>query len=349
MTHTMHDDLRSGVRQLAAKFPELSWREHDEADEFPFEFSNAVAEVGWLNIAIPEKFGGGGMGITEASILGEEMSATGADMNGCSAIHLMIFGLNTIAQHGSPEPQQEVLQRAATGDLRACFGVTEPDAGTETTRASTRAVRDGDYVFSGRKVWLTNAGPSEKMVLICRTASRDEATKPTDGMSLFLVDLDDTPVSMAPIPQNGPQRSGVLRDRTRLTQSPCQPPNRRRGRGFKYLLDELNPERILLAHESLGLGRAGLRKATDYAKERIVFNRPIGKSQGVAFPLPEAEIRLRAADLMANEAAHRYDEGLSCGAEANMATFLSADAGLHATDQAIQILGGIGLFARGRR
>eukprot|EP00916_Digyalum_oweni_P019597 GHVL01032656.1.p2 GENE.GHVL01032656.1~~GHVL01032656.1.p2 ORF type:complete len:307 (+),score=-14.53 GHVL01032656.1:681-1601(+) len=267
-------------------------------------------------------------------------------MNGCSTIHLTIFGLNTIVKHGSAELRKEVLPRAADGSLHVSFGVTEPDAGTDTTRISTFARRDGDdYLISGRKVWITKARDSQQMVLIARTTPRAEVTKPTEGMSLFLADIDPDTVQLRPIPKMGRNAVGsyeVLLDELRV---PASARIGEEGKGFTYLLDGLNPERILLAHEALGLGRAAIARAARYAGERVVFDRPVGQNQGVAFPLAEAVTRLDAAELMARHAAWRYDNGLSCGREANMAKFLCADAGFTAADQAIQTHGGMG-YAR---
>jgi acyl-CoA dehydrogenase len=230
--------------------------------------------------------------------------------------------------------------------LHVCFGVTEPDAGTDTTRISTFARRDGDdYVINGRKVWITKAGDSQKMVLITRTTPREQVARPTDGMSLFLVDLDSDAVVLNPIPKMGRNAVAsyeVLLDGLRV---PATTRIGEEGKGFSYLLDGLNPERILLAHEALGLGRASVRRATRYAKDRVVFGRPIGQNQGIAFPLAEAITRLDAAELMARNAAWRYDRGLSCGREANMAKWLCAEAGFQAADQAIQTHGGMG-YAR---
>jgi acyl-CoA dehydrogenase len=338
--------LRMAVRELAARFPDEYWADRDERHEFPREFYDEFARGGWLGIAIPEEYGGGGLGIQEAALLLEEVSASGAGMNGCSAMHLTIFGLNTVVKHGSEELRREILPRAADGSLHVCFGVTEPDAGTDTTRISTFARRDGDdYVINGRKVWITKAGDSQKMVLITRTTPREQVARPTDGMSLFLVDLDSDAVVLNPIPKMGRNAVAsyeVLLDGLRV---PVTARIGEEGKGFSYLLDGLNPERILLAHEALGLGRASVRRATQYAKDRVVFGRPIGQNQGIAFPLAEAVTRLDAAELMARNAAWRYDRGLSCGREANMAKWLCAEAGFQAADQAIQTLGGMG-YAR---
>lgn len=343
---TEQEDIRHAVRDLAARFPDEYWAQCDERGEFPTEFYQAFADAGWLGIGIPREYGGGGLGILEASLLLEEVAASGAGMNGCSTMHLTIFGLNTIVKHGSEQLRKAVLPKAADGSLHVCFGVTEPDAGTDTTRISTFARRDGgSYVVNGRKVWITKAGQSQKMVLIARTTPRDHVDKPTEGMSLFLVDLDSDAVQLRPIPKMGRNAVASYEVYFDGLRVPEEARIGEEGKGFRYLLDGLNPERILLAHEALGIGRAALRRAVRYANERIVFGRPIGKNQGIAFPLAEAATRLDAAELMARHAAWRYDHGLPCGKEANMAKWLCADAGFQAADQAIQTHGGMG-FAR---
>jgi acyl-CoA dehydrogenase len=335
--------VRDGARKLARSFGDDYWAECDDTYQFPWEFYNAFAKGGWLGIAIPEQYGGGGQGIFEAALLLEEIAASGAGMNGCSTMHLTIFGLNTIVKHGSESLREEVLPAAADGSLHVCFGVTEPDAGTDTTRVSTFARRTGGgYVINGRKVWITKAGDSQKMVLIARTTRREEVARPTDGMSLFLIDIDPEHVQLRAIPKMG--RNAVASYEVFIDDY-LVPESARigeEGEGFRYLLDGLNPERILLAHEALGIGRAAVERAVRYAKERVVFDRPIGQNQGIAFPLAEAATRLDAAELMARNAAWRYDNGLPCGREANMAKWLCADAGFAAADRAIQTLGGMG-------
>jgi acyl-CoA dehydrogenase len=335
--------LRAAVRELARAFDDEYWARCDEKHEFPWAFYDAFAKAGWLGIAIPERYGGGGLGIVEAALMLEQIASSGAGMNGCSTMHLTIFGLNTIVKHGSEELRREILPAAADGSLHVCFGVTEPDAGSDTTRISTFAAKtDGGYVLNGRKVWITKAGESQKMVLIARTAKRDEVARPADGMSLFLIDMDPEHVHLRPIPKMG--RNAVASYEVFIDDY-FVPESARigeEGQGFRYLLDGLNPERILLAHEALGIGRAAIEKAVRYAGERIVFGRPIGQNQGIAFPLAEAVMRLDAAELMARNAAWRYDRGLPCGREANMAKWLCADAGFAAADQAIQTLGGMG-------
>ena len=335
--------IAGAVKELSAGFGGEYWRTKDAEHAFPWEFYNAFAESGWLGIAIPEEYGGGGMGVQEAAILLEEVAASGAGMNGCSPMHLTIFGINTIVKHGSEALRRAVLPSVVDGSLHVCFGVTEPDAGTDTTRISTTAVRDGgDYVINGRKVWITKAGDAQKIVLITRTTPRDEVAKPTDGMTLFLADIDRSAMDIRPIPKMG--RNAVASNEVFIDglRVPASARIGEEGQGFRYLLDGLNPERILLAHEALGLGRAALEAATAYAKERTVFGRPIGKNQGVSFPLAESLARLDSARLMARNAAWLYDRGRRCGREANTAKWLCAEAGFFAADAAVQTHGGMG-------
>jgi acyl-CoA dehydrogenase len=341
-----HDAIRDAIRKVCANFDDDYWSHQDEAHEFPWEFYNRLAEGGWVGIAIPEEYGGGGQGITEASVMLEEIAASGAAMNGCSAIHLSIFGMEPVRRYGSPELAAEVLPRVATGDLHVAFGVTEPDAGTDTTRISTRAVRDGDeYVVTGAKVWTTKAPFCEMCLLLVRTTPREECTRPTDGMTLLLVDLQRPEVDIRPIPKLG--RNAVVSCEVRYDGLRV-PVGRRigeEGQGFRYLLDGLNPERILIASEALGTGKAALRRAVAYARDRIVFDRPIGQNQGIAFPLAEAHMHLHAAELAIREASWRLDRDLPCGEAANTAKFLAAEAAFFAADRALQTHGGFG-YAR---
>jgi acyl-CoA dehydrogenase len=339
-------DIQRAVRDLAGQFSDEYWLERDRAHEFPWDFYQAFAEGGWLGVAIPEEYGGGGLGITEAALLLEEVAASGAAMNGCSSMHLTIFGMNVVVKHGSEALRRETLPRVVSGDLHVCFAVTEPDAGTDTPRITTRAERQGDgYVVHGRKVWISKAGDSEKMILLARTTPLEEVARPTDGMTLFLADVDPTTVEIRPIDKLG--RNAVASNELYIDglEVPASARIGNEGEGFRYLLDGLNPERILLAHEALGIGRVALRRATEYAKNRVVFDRPIGQNQGIQFPLAEALARLDAAELVARNAAWLYDAGRPCGREANTAKMLCADAGFFAADRAVQTHGGFG-YAR---
>ena len=338
-----HEAIREGIRRICADFPDEYWAEKDAAHEFPWDFYQALAEGGWVGIAIPEEHGGGGQGITEASIMLEEIAASGAAMNGYSAVHLSVFGMEPVRKYGSPELAAEVLPRVASGDLHVAFGVTEPDAGTDTTQIKTRAVRDGDeYVINGAKVWTTKAPHCEMCLLLVRTTPIEEAESRTDGISLFLVDLQDPAVDITPIPKVG--RNAVVSCEVRYDNLRV-PVSRRigdEGKGFRYILDGLNPERVLIAAEALGIGRAALRRATDYANDRVIFDRPIGKNQGIAFPLAEAHMKLKAAELIIREASWRYDNGLPCAEAANTAKYLASEAGFFAADRAMQTHGGFG-------
>lgn len=338
-----HEAIRHGVRQVCSDYPDAYWRACDEGHEFPWDFYAAMAAGGWIGIAIPEEFGGGGQGITEASIVLEEVAASGAAMNGCSALHLSIFGMEPVRKYGSSELIHEVLPGVASGDIHAAFGVTEPDAGTDTASIKTRAVLDGDdYVVTGVKVWTTKATECDVCLLLVRTTPKDECVRPTDGMTLLLVDLDDPAVDIAPIPKLG--RNAVVSCEVRYDGLRV-PVSRRvgeEGKGFTYLLDGLNPERILIASEALGIGKVALRKAVDYANQRVIFGRPIGQNQGLAFPLADSHAKLRAAEQMIRLASWRYDSGLNCGEEANLAKYLAADAGFECADRAMQTHGGFG-------
>ncbi|OBB17630.1 acyl-CoA dehydrogenase [Mycolicibacterium setense] len=338
-----HRELREAVRKRCAAFGDEYWRHHDEQHEFPWDFYNALAADGWIGIAIPEEYGGGGGGITEASILMEEIAASGAAMNGCSAIHLSIFGMNPLVKHGTPEQRSRYLPRVASGELHVSFGVTEPDAGTDTTNISTRATKvDGGYLVRGQKVWTTKATISEKVLLLVRTTPRAEVERPTDGMTLLLADLQDPRVDIRPIGKTG--RNAVVSCEVRYSDLFVPDFDRvgEEGKGFRYLLDGLNPERILLAAEALGIGKVALRRAVAYANERRVFGRPIGRNQGLAFPLAQAHAQLRAAELAIRDASERYDSGMPCGEAANTAKLLAADAGYLAADRAVQTFGGMG-------
>ena len=338
-----HEAIRAGVRRVCSGFGDDYWSAMDEAHEFPWEFYEQLAAGGWVGIALPAEHGGGGQGITEASIMLEEIAASGAAMNGCSAVHLSIFGMEPIRKHGSPELAAAILPRVASGDLHVAFGITEADAGADTTSIRTRAVRDGDeYVVTGAKVWTTKASLCEMCLLLVRTTPKEECGRPTEGMTLLLVDLQEPNVDIRPIPKLG--RNAVVSCEVRYDglRVPVERRIGEEGEGFRYLLDGLNPERILIAAEALGTGRAAIRRAVDYANERVVFGRPIGQNQGIAFPLAEAHMRLHAAELAVREAAWRYDNGLQCGEAANTAKYLAADAAFFAADRALQTHGGFG-------
>ncbi|MDR7254248.1 acyl-CoA dehydrogenase [Nocardioides sp. BE266] len=335
--------IRSAVAELAGKFDDQYWMEKDEAHEFPTEFYDAFAEGGWLGITTPEEYGGSGFGITEAALLLEEVAASGAGMNGASSIHMSIFGMHPVIVHGSNAMKQENLPRIAKGDLHVCFGVTEPGAGLDTTRITTFAKRDGtDYVVNGKKVWISKAVESEKILLLTRTAKYEDSAKKTDGLTLFFTDLDRDHVDIRPIRKMG--RNAVTSNELFIDDLRIPEEHRvgEEGQGFKYILDGLNPERCLVAAEALGIGRAALRRAVRYGNEREVFGRPIGMNQGIQFPLADSLARLDAAELVLRRATWLYDQGLPCAREANMAKYLCADAGFDAADRALQTHGGMG-------
>ncbi len=336
-------DIRAAVRQTCRDFTDEYWRACDDEHRFPWDFYDTMAKGGWVGIAIPEEYGGGGRGITEASIVLEEVAASGAAMNGCSALHLSIFGMNPVVKHGSEEMRAKYLPRVAQGDLHVAFGVTEPNSGTDTSAIETTATLHGDhYVVRGQKIWTTKAEDCEKVLLLVRTTPKNEGKSRTDGMTLLLADLRSPNVEIRPIPKLG--RNAVASCEVHYDDLVVSVEDRvgEEGKGFKYLLDGLNPERILVAGEALGIGKVSLRRAVDYAKNRVVFGRPIGSNQGLSFPLAEAHVRIRAAELAVREASWRYDAGLPCGENANMAKWLAADAAFFSADHAIQTHGGMG-------
>lgn len=343
MSDDPYHDLREGVRALCSDFPDEYWRRCEQDHEFPWEFYRALADAGWIGVAIPTEYGGGGAGITEASILLEEIAASGAAMNGCSAIHLSVFGMNPVVKHGSNQMKETYLPRVASGDLHVSFGVTEPDAGTDTTNISTRAEPvDGGYRVTGRKIWNTKATVAEKCLLLVRTTPKENVARRTDGMTLMLADLQSDDVDIQPIPKLG--RNAVASCEVSFDGLFVADDDvvGEVGRGFHHLLDGLNPERILIASEALGIGRVAIERAVTYANERVVFGRPIGTNQGLAFPLADAHIRLRAAEMMIRDASARYDAGLPCAEEANSAKYLAAEAAFDAADRAMQTHGGMG-------
>ena len=338
-----HDLIRDAIRRLCSDFPDEYWLACDREHRFPDAFYGAMADGGWIGVAIPEAYGGSGRGIQEASIILEEVAASGAAMNGASAVHLSIFGMHPIVLHGDEAMKQKYLPRVARGDLHVAFGVTEPDAGTDTASIATTARRDGDrYLVRGRKVWTTKALESERVLLLVRTTSKAQITRRTDGLTLLFAELQRPEVKISPIAKMG--RNAVRTCEVVYDDLPVALTDRvgEEGRGFKYLIDGLNAERVLVASEALGIGRAALRRAVNYANERVVFGRPIGMNQGIAFPLAEARTRLDAAELMIRKAAWMIDAGMPCGAEANMAKWLAAEAAFFAADRAVQTHGGFG-------
>jgi acyl-CoA dehydrogenase len=332
--------IRKTTRELARKFDLDYWREKDDKAEYPWEFVKAFADGGWLGAMIPEEYGGLGLGVTESGIMLSEIAASGAGTGGASAIHFYIFPPGPILHHGSEEMKRKFLPQLASGEMLMAFGVTEPDAGVDTSRITTRAVKNEDgWVINGKKVWITNAQNAHKILLLVRTSPRSEE-KPFDGMTLFFTDLDREYITVREIEKLG--RSCIDSNELFIDNLPVREDEvvGEVGKGFKYLMSGLNPERIVVGFEQLGLGRAALEVATQYAKDRVVFDRPIGKNQAIAHPLADSWIRLQAAELVAMHAAQLYDNNEPCGPESNAAKFLGSEAGFQACDRAMQTLGG---------
>jgi acyl-CoA dehydrogenase len=339
-------ELREAVAKLCADFGADYWLERDSVGDFPHAFHAAMAGAGWLGIAMPSAYGGAGLGITEAALMMQAVAGSGAGFSGASAIHMNVFGLNPVVVFGSAEQKARFLPPLIAGDEKACFAVTEPDAGLDTTHLTTRAVRDGaDYIISGRKAWISTAQVAHKMLILTRTAPLDAVARPTDGLTLFYTDLDRAKVEVREIAKMG--RKAV--DSNLLFIDGLRVPASDRigeeGEGFRYILHGMNPERILIAAEAVGLGQAALARASAYAGERVVFGRKIGQNQAIQHPLAQSWIELRAAELMVLDAAGRYDRGEPCGAEANAAKYLAAEAGFRACETAIMTHGGFG-YAR---
>lgn len=337
------DSIRDAVAKICSRFDDAYWLGKDRDGGFPHEFYDAMAQAGWLGICIPEEFGGAGLGIAEAAVMMRTISESGAGMSGASAIHMNVFGLNPVAVFGTPEQRARMLPAIAEGREKACFGVTEPGAGLNTTQLKTRAVRKGDrYVVNGQKVWISTAQVAHRILLLARTTPLEEVRTPTHGLSLFYTGLDRSHVAVHEIEKMG--RKAV--DSNELFISDFEIPVEDRigeeGRGFEYILHGMNPERVLIAAEAVGLGHLALSRAAAYARQRVVFNRPIGQNQAIQHPLAKNWIELEAAWLMTMSAAWHYDRGLPCGPAANAAKYLAGEAGFHACEQAVMTHGGFG-------
>ncbi len=338
--------IKQAIEKICDDFDADYWLARDHDGIFPEEFVAAVTAGGWLGIAMPEAYGGAGLGITETAIMAHTIARSGAGMTGASAVHLNLFGPNPIVVFGTEEQKQRFLPPLIQGRDRACFGVTEPDAGLNTTQLATRAIRNGDhYVINGRKLWTTTAQTANKILLIVRTTALADCRKPTDGLSLFYTELNRDCIEVRAIDKMG--RKAVDSNALFIDNLVVPIDDRigEEGQGWKYLLHGLNPERILIAAEAIGLGQAALARASKYAKERVVFNRSIGKNQGIQHPLAVNWMELEAAHLMVQKAASLYDAGKACGAEANSAKYLAAEAGLRACQRAVLTHGGMG-YAR---
>jgi acyl-CoA dehydrogenase len=333
--------IQAGIAKLCEKFDAQYWLERDREGGFPEDFYRAVARAGWLGIAMPTQFGGAGLGITEAALMMQAISESGAGFSGASAVHMNIFGLNPVVVFGSEEQNSRWLPPLIRGEHKACFAVTEPDAGLNTAKIATTARRDGNrYILSGRKIWISTAQVADKMLVLARTAAA--GGKPTDGLSLFYTDLDRRFIEAREIDKMG--RRAVDSSLLFIEDLPVPASDRigEEGKGFDCILHGLNPERILIAAEAIGLGRAALRRGVAYAKERIVFDRPIGQNQAIQHPLARCWMELEAANLMVFKAASLYDRGEACGAESNAAKYLAAEACFHACEQAMLTHGGMG-------
>jgi acyl-CoA dehydrogenase len=335
--------LRDAVARICSQFGDDYWLARDKEGGFPHELHRALADSGWLGICIPEEYGGAGLGITEAALMMQTISESGAGMSGASAVHMNIFGLSPVVIFGTEAQKQRMLPPLVSGTEKACFAVTEPNTGLNTTQLKTRAERVGDhYVLDGAKVWISTAQVAEKMLILARTTPLDQVTSHTDGLSLFYTDLDRRFVEVREIEKMGRKAvdsNQVFIDGLRV---PVDDRIGEEGKGFRYILHGMNPERVLIAAEAIGLGKAALRRATQYANERVVFDRQIGKNQAIQHPLAECWMQLEAANLMTFKAADRFDRGLSCGAEANAAKFLGAEAGYQACLAAVMTHGGFG-------
>lgn len=337
------ETIREAVFSLCERFKDDYWLNKDKEGGYPLDFHQAFAEAGWLGIAMPEKYGGSGLGITEAAILMQAVTESSAGGTGASAIHLNIFGLNPVLVFGTEEQKKRMIPPMIAGKERACFAVTEPNTGLNTLKLKTKAVRNGDhYVVSGEKVWISSAQVAHKVMLLARTQEPHEVDHPGLGLSLFYTDLDPRYVKI----QGIEKMSRKAIDTNQLfidgLKIPVEDRIGEEGKGFQYILHGMNPERILISAECVGMGRNALKRATKYAKDRIVFDRPIGMNQGVQHPLAEAWMDLEAANLMLYKAATLYDSGVPCGAEANAAKYLAAEAGFRAAETAVLTHGGFG-------
>jgi acyl-CoA dehydrogenase len=346
MDFTLSDgqlQMRAAIERICARFPDAYWLEHDRDGGFPSEFHAALAADGWLGICQPAEFGGSGLGLTDAALMMQTIAASGAGFSGASAVHMNLFGLSPVAKYGTTEQKARMLPPIIDGRDRACFAVTEPNVGLDTTRLKTRAVRHGDhYRVDGQKVWISTAQVASKMLLLARTTPLEDCVNPADGLTLFYTAFDRSRIEVREIEKMG--RKAVDSNQVFIDglEIPVEDRLGEEGRGFRAIIDGFNPERILMGAEAIGLGRAALGRAVAYARERIVFDRPIGQNQGIQHPLAQRWMELEAADLMMWKAASLFDAGLACGAEANAAKYLGAEAGFHACETAVLTLGGMG-------
>ncbi|MGE3913469.1 MAG: acyl-CoA dehydrogenase family protein [Chloroflexota bacterium] len=337
-----HDAIRQAIRDICKDFPDVYWRDVDRNHEYPEAFVKALTEAGWLACLIPEEYGGAGLGITEASLILEELNRAGANSAAC---HAQMYIMGTLLRHGSPEQKQKYLPKIASGELRLqAFGVTEPNAGSETTRIQTTAVRRGDtYVVNGQKIWISRVLQSDLLLLLARTTPYEELTDKTRGLSVFLIDLREAggALDVRPIDTmiNHATNELFFTD----LEIPADSLIGEEGMGFRYILDGMNAERILIASEAIGDGRWFVERAAKYATERVVFGKPIGANQGVQFPIAQAYAHVEAAALVRDKAAALFDAGQRCGAEANMAKLLASEASWEAANACMSTHGGYGM------
>lgn len=337
------EEIRSAILKLCAQYSEDYWLERDRSGEFPNDFYQTMLDAGWMGIAMPEGVGGAGLGITEAAIMMQAIAESGAGMTGTSTIHMPVFSLQPVAIFGTEAQQQRIFPRILSGEDRVCFAVTEPNAGLNTTALTTRAEKvEGGYRVTGEKIWISTAQSATKMLLLARTTPMDQIKRKTDGLSLFYTDLDRSKIEVQLIHKMG--RHAV--DSNMLFIEDLFVPDEdligEEGKGFKQILHGMNPERILIGAEAVGIGRAALQRAARYARERVVFGRPIGQNQGIAHPLAKCWAQLEAANLMVMKAASLFDQGLDCGTEANAGKYLAAEAAFEACHTAMLTLGGMG-------
>jgi len=331
------------VQSLCARFDDAYWRKKEREHAFPFEFHRAFAEGGWLGITMPKEFGGSGLGVSDAALMMQIVGNSAGAISACSSIHINLFGPHPIVKHGTPQQKLKFIPPLIKGDHRVAFGVTEPDAGLDTSNISTTARRVGDrYVISGQKMWTTTAQEANKILLLVRTTPKDQCVKPMDGLTLFYCDLDRRRIEVKAIDKMG--RNAVDSNMVFIDNLEVDLESRigDEGDGFRLLLDSLNPERILIASETIGVGKRAVDLAAKYASEREVFGRKIGENQSIQHPLAESWMALEAADLMVWHAARSYDNGRNCGAEANAAKYLAAEAAFEACDRALRTHGGVG-------
>lgn len=339
-------EIRDAVKAVCDRFDDEYWRKKDAEHSYPHEFRKAIADAGWLGITMPEEFGGAGLGIKEAAAMMQTIAESAGTLAACTTVHINLFGPHPILVYGTDEQKKRIIPSLVTGEQKPCFGVTEPDAGLDTTSIKTFAKRDGDdYIINGSKIWTSTAKVANKILILARTTPKEECAKRTDGMSLFYTDLDRERIEVREIRKMG--RAAVDSNAIFIDNLRVSAADRigEEGKGFWMLLDAINPERVLVAAEAIGIGRRSLARATQYAKDRVVFGRPIGKNQSIQHPLAKSWMELEAANLMMLHAADLYDQGKPCGAEANAAKYLAAEAAFDACDRAVRTHGGMGYAA----